>query len=339
MKTLLVTGGGGYIGTHTVLALLEAGYSIVVLDNFSNSCLESLARVKFLSGRDMVVISGDIRDRSLLDRIFEKYTISAVLHFAGLKSVSESVLNPLGYYDNNVQGTLVLIQAMTAAGVKNIVFSSSATVYGNPAVVPVDESMPVGAPLNPYGRTKLVIEQMLYDLVQSDRNWSVALLRYFNPVGAHPSGLIGEDPLGVPNNLLPYITRVAVGKLPFLSIFGGDYPTPDGTGVRDYIHVMDLADGHVLALQNIVRERRLDVWNLGTGVGYSVLQVVYEFEKASGVKIPFKIEDRRAGDIANCWADPTKAEAELGWLAERSLNDMMRDAWNWQKKNPEGYPK
>ena len=322
-----------------MLALLEAGYSIVVLDNFSNSCLESLARVKFLSGRDMVVISGDIRDRSLLDRIFEKYTISAVLHFAGLKSVSESVLNPLGYYDNNVQGTLVLIQAMTAAGVKNIVFSSSATVYGNPAVVPVDESMPVGAPLNPYGRTKLVIEQMLYDLVQSDRNWSVALLRYFNPVGAHPSGLIGEDPLGVPNNLLPYITRVAVGKLPFLSIFGGDYPTPDGTGVRDYIHVMDLADGHVLALQNIVRERRLDVWNLGTGVGYSVLQVVYEFEKASGVKIPFKIEDRRAGDIANCWADPTKAEAELGWLAERSLNDMMRDAWNWQKKNPEGYPK
>jgi UDP-glucose 4-epimerase len=335
--TILVTGGAGYIGTHTVLALLQAGQNVVVLDNLCNSSAESLKRVAQLAGRVPVFVQGDIRDRAVLDRLFPEHSVDAVLHFAGLKAVGESVAQPLRYYDNNVHGSQVLLQACADAGVFNFVFSSSATVYGEPTQMPISEYCPVGQPTNPYGRSKLMVEDMLRDLAASDPRWRMAILRYFNPVGAHESGLMGEDPEGIPNNLLPYIAKVAVGKLPELAVFGDDYPTPDGTGVRDYIHVMDLAEGHLRALQAQAARTGAHVWNLGTGQGYSVLEMVRAFEKASGRKIPYRIAPRRAGDIATCYADPAKAERELAWKAQRGLGEMMRDAWRWQSMNPDGY--
>jgi UDP-glucose 4-epimerase len=282
-------------------------------------------------------VQGDIRDRALLDRLFAQYKVSAVLHFAGIKAVEESVREPLRYYDNNVSGTVTLCQAMAAAGVFTLVFSSSATVYGEPSLIPISEEQPVAQPTNPYGRSKLMIEEVLNDLTTADERWRVALLRYFNPVGAHESGRIGEDPNGTPNNLLPYIAQVAVGKLPELSVFGNDYPTPDGTGVRDYIHVVDLAEGHLRALHALQSRTGAQVWNLGTGQGYSVLQMVRAFENASGRQVPFRIAPRRVGDIATCYADSSKAERELGWRAQRGLSEMMRDAWRWQSENPDGY--
>jgi len=336
-KKLLVTGGAGYIGSHTVLSLLQAGHDVVVLDNLSNSSSESLNRVKQICGKTPHFVQGDIRDRELLDNLFAQYTIDAVLHFAGLKAVGESVMQPLRYYENNVAGSVTLFQAMQAAGIFRLVFSSSATVYGEPANMPIREDFPTGTPANPYGRSKLIVEQMLQDICQSDGRWSVALLRYFNPVGAHESGLMGEDPNGIPNNLLPYISQVAAGRLERLSIFGNDYATPDGTGVRDYIHVVDLAVGHLKALDALGRSSGAKVWNLGTGKGYSVLEMVHAFEQASGRSVPCKFAPRRAGDIAECWADPSKALQELGWRAERTLDDMMRDSWRWQQKNPSGY--
>lgn len=337
VSTLLVTGGAGYIGSHTVLALLQAGHEVLVLDNLSNSSPESLRRVAQLAGRAPAFIQGDVRDANLLARIFADHSISAVLHFAGLKAVGESVREPLMYYDNNVAGTLQLCRAMAAAGVFQLVFSSSATVYGVPEQMPISEAASVGGATNPYGRSKWMVEQMLTDLATADARWRVALLRYFNPVGAHESGLIGEDPNGIPNNLLPFISQVAVGRLNKLSVFGGDYPTPDGTGVRDYIHVVDLADGHLKALNYIQQHAGLGVWNLGTGKGYSVLDMVRAFEQASGRAVPYEVAARRAGDIAECWADPTKARAELGWQAERGLHDMMQDTWRWQLQNPNGF--
>jgi UDP-glucose 4-epimerase len=284
-----------------------------------------------------VFVEGDIRDRNLLDRLFTDYRIDVVMHFAGLKAVGESVIQPLRYYDNNVHGSQVLLQAMAAAGVFSFVFSSSATVYGEPEKIPITEVCPVSQPINPYGRSKLIVEDMLLDLAVSDPHWRIAILRYFNPVGAHESGLIGEDPNGIPNNLLPYISRVAAGKLPELAIFGNDYPTPDGTGVRDYIHVVDLAEGHLYALKAIKVRAGAHVWNLGTGQGYSVLQIIRAFEAASGKSVPYRIAPRRPGDIAICYADPTKAECDLGWKAKRGLDEMMRDAWHWQLMNPDGY--
>jgi len=336
-STVLVTGGAGYIGSHTVLALLQAGNQVVVLDNLCNSSAESLMRVALLAGRAATVVEGDVRDRALLDQLFAAHAVDAVFHFAGLKSVGESVTQPLGYYDNNVHGSLVLAQAMAHAGVLDLVFSSSATVYGDPAQMPVSEVCPVGQPTNPYGRSKLMIEDMLRDLAASDPRWRIAILRYFNPVGAHESGLIGEDPHGTPNNLLPYIAQVAVGKRAELAVFGNDYPTPDGTGVRDYIHVMDLAAGHLSALQGLRRRRGAHAWNLGTGQGYSVLEMVRAFEAASGRPVPYRIAPRRPGDVATCFADAGKAERELGWKAVRGLPEMMRDAWRWQSENPDGY--
>ncbi len=336
-STVLVTGGAGYIGSHTVLCLLQAGYDVVVLDNLCNSSAESLNRVRQLCGKAPHFVQGDIRDRALLDNLFAKCSIDAVLHFAGLKAVGESVTQPLRYYENNVAGSVTLFQAMQAAGVAKLVFSSSATVYGEPASMPIREDFPTGAPANPYGRSKLIVEEMLQDLCQSDERWSVALLRYFNPAGAHESGLIGEDPNGVPNNLLPYISQVAVGRLEYLSIFGNDYATPDGTGVRDYIHVVDLALGHLKALGVLDHRSGANVWNLGTGKGYSVLEMVRAFEQASGRSVPYRFAPRRTGDIAECWADPSKALRELEWRAERTLDDMMRDSWRWQQKNPAGY--
>ncbi|QEY60109.1 UDP-glucose 4-epimerase GalE [Pseudomonas sp. C27(2019)] len=336
-QSILVTGGAGYIGSHTTLALLEAGYEVIVLDNLANSSLESLRRVKRICGKAATFIEGDIRDRQLLDTIFARHSIQAVLHFAGLKAVGESVQQPLAYYENNVSGSLVLLQAMAAAEVFNLVFSSSATVYGEPKQMPISEDCPTGTPTNPYGRSKLMIEEILTDLSLSEARWSIALLRYFNPVGAHASGLIGEDPNGIPNNLLPYISQVAVGKLQQLSIYGNDYPTPDGTGVRDYIHVVDLAAGHLKALTAISSSQGVHIWNLGTGQGYSVLQMLAAFEQAAGVSVPYAIVARRSGDIAECWADPTKAAQELGWTAQHSLEDMMRDTWRWQQSNPEGF--
>ena len=308
-EKVLVTGGAGYIGSHTVLALLEAGYAVVVLDNLCNSSVESLRRVEKIAGRAVSFVEGDIRDAALLDDIFASHKITAVLHFAGLKAVGESVREPLRYFDNNVSGSVALCQAMNRAGVFRLVFSSSATVYGEPERMPISEDFPTGRPTNPYGRSKLMVEELLGDLAKSDSRWNLALLRYFNPVGAHPSGLIGEDPNGIPNNLLPYISQVAIGKFAQLSVFGDDYPTVDGTGVRDYIHVMDLADGHVKALQAISRQSGVRVWNLGTGTGYSVLQMLRAFESASGRKVPYQIVPRRSGDIAECWADPSKAMA------------------------------
>ncbi|MBO8159073.1 UDP-glucose 4-epimerase GalE [Thermosyntropha sp.] len=334
--SVLVTGGAGYIGSHTCVEFLEAGYEIVILDNFSNSKPEVLDRIKKIARRDFRFYEADILDREGLKRIFKENEVEAVVHFAGLKAVGESVSFPLRYYHNNVTGTIVLCQVMQEFGVKRMVFSSSATVYGNPDSVPIKEDFPL-KPVNPYGRTKLMIEEILRDIYISDNEWGISLLRYFNPIGAHESGLIGEDPEGIPNNLMPYITQVAVGKRERLNVFGGDYDTPDGTGVRDYIHVVDLAKGHLQALKKLEWDRGVMVYNLGTGRGYSVLEVVRAFEKVSGVKIPYVITDRRPGDIARCYADPTKAFKELGWKAERDLEDMCRDAWNWQRKNPEGY--
>jgi len=336
-NSVLVTGGAGYIGSHTALALLQAGYEVVVLDNLCNSSAESLKRVAQLAGRVPVFVQGDIRDRAVLPRLFAEHSVDAVLHFAGLKAVGESVAQPLRYYDNNVHGSQVLLQACADAGVLNVVFSSSATVYGEPAQMPISEACPVGQPTNPYGRSKLMVEDMLRDVAASDPRWRIAILRYFNPVGAHESGLIGEDPNGIPNNLLPYIAQVAVGKLPELAVFGNDYPTPDGTGVRDYIHVVDLAEGHLRALEALQTRTGAHVWNLGTGQGYSVLDMVRAFEAASGKPVPYRVAPRRPGDIATCYADPAKAERELGWKARRGLADMMRDAWRWQSMNPGGY--
>ena len=334
---ILLTGGAGYIGSHTTLALLQAGYEVVVLDNLCNSSPESLKRVAQLAGREPALVEGDIRDRAALDRVFTNHAIDAVLHFAGLKAVGESVAQPLSYYDNNVHGSQVLLQACADAGVFNFVFSSSATVYGEPAQMPISEACPVGQPTNPYGRSKLVVEDMLRDVAASDPRWLIAILRYFNPVGAHESGLIGEDPNGIPNNLLPYIAQVAMGKLPELAVFGNDYPTSDGTGVRDYIHVVDLAEGHLRALEALLTRTGAHVWNLGTGQGYSVLDMVRAFEAASGKPVPYRVAPRRPGDIATCYADPAKAERELGWKARRGLDEMMRDAWRWQSMNPNGY--
>jgi UDP-glucose 4-epimerase len=337
MSSVLVTGGAGYIGSHTMLALLQAGHDVVVLDNLCNSSAESLKRVAQLAGREPAFVEGDIRDREVLERLFSEHAVHAVLHFAGLKAVGESVAQPLRYYDNNVHGSQVLLQACADAGVFNFVFSSSATVYGDPAQMPISEACPVGQPTNPYGRSKLMVEDILRDLAASDPRWRIAILRYFNPVGAHESSQIGEDPNGIPNNLLPYIAQVAVGKLPELAVFGNDYPTPDGTGVRDYIHVVDLADGHLRALEALQTRTGVHVWNLGTGQGYSVLEMVRAFEAASGKPVPYRIAPRRPGDIATCYADPAKAERDLGWKALRGLDEMMRDAWLWQSMNPDGY--
>src|SRR5690554_950950 len=337
--TVLVTGGAGYIGSHTALALLEAGADVVVLDNFSNSTPESLARVENITGRSLTTVTGDVRDRAVLTKLFAEHDFDAVMHFAGLKAVGESVEKPLAYYENNVYGTLALCQAMAKAGVFRLVFSSSATVYGDPDTMPVQERMPTGKLTNPYGTSKLMVEQILGDLALVDPQWSIALLRYFNPVGAHESGQIGEDPQGIPNNLLPYISQVAVGRRERLSVYGDDYPTPDGTGVRDYIHVMDLAEGHLAALKALQQRTGTHIWNLGTGQGYSVLEMVKAFEHASGRRVPFTIAPRRSGDIAQCWADPSKAEIELEWRAKRGLQEMMEDAWRWQSNNPMGYEK
>lgn len=334
---ILVTGGAGYIGSHTTLALLQAGHNVLVLDNFCNSSEKSLNRVFELAGRKPLLVEGDVRDEPLLAKLLAQNSVEFVMHFAGLKSVGESVSQPLRYYDNNVHGSQVLLQAMANVGVFNFVFSSSATVYGEPAQMPISEVCPLGHPTNPYGRSKLMVEDILRDLAVSDPRWRIAILRYFNPVGAHESGLIGEDPNGTPNNLLPYITQVAVGKLPELSVFGNDYPTPDGTGVRDYIHVVDLAEGHLRALEALQSRTGVHVWNLGTGQGYSVLDMVRAFEIASGRKVPYRVAPRRAGDIATCYADPHKAELDLGWKAQRGLDEMMRDAWRWQMLNPDGY--
>jgi len=334
--SILVTGGAGYIGSHTCVELLNAGYDIVVVDNFSNSKPEALKRVKEITGKDFRSYAVDLLDREELDRIFSESDIEAVIHFAGLKAVGESVAIPLKYYYNNITGTIMLCEVMQKHGVKKIVFSSSATVYGNPKTVPIKEDFPLG-PTNPYGRTKFMIEDILKDVYAADNEWDIVLLRYFNPIGAHESGRIGEDPNGIPNNLMPYITQVAVGKRERLNVFGNDYNTHDGTGVRDYIHVVDLAKGHLKALEKAMRGSGVDVYNLGTGVGYSVLDVVKTFEKATGQKIPYVITARRPGDIDKCYADPTKAYEELGWKAEKNLEDMCRDSWNWQKNNPNGY--
>ncbi|WP_417615547.1 UDP-glucose 4-epimerase GalE [Oceanisphaera sp.] len=335
--TILVTGGAGYIGSHTLVELLNSGQQVLVLDNLCNASAESLRRVAKITGKQPEFIEGDIRDAALLDKLFSEHSIDAVVHFAGLKAVGESVAQPLRYYDNNVNGTLVLVNAMQKAGVFKLVFSSSATVYGEPQQMPITEDFTVGGTTNPYGTSKLMVEQVLQDLAKSDERWSIALLRYFNPVGAHESGLIGEDPNGIPNNLLPYISQVAVGRLKALSVFGDDYATIDGTGVRDYIHVVDLAVGHLKALTRIAEHNGVSIYNLGTGQGYSVLQMVKAFELASGQAVPFNIAPRRPGDIAECWADPAKALIELGWQAERGLEQMMVDAWRWQSENPSGF--
>ncbi|MBY6186831.1 UDP-glucose 4-epimerase GalE [Marinobacter hydrocarbonoclasticus] len=334
---ILVTGGAGYIGSHTVVALLESGADVVVLDNLCNSSAEALRRVERITGKSLTFIQGDIRDQAVLDHTFSSHDIESVIHFAGLKAVGESVAQPLRYYDNNVNGTLVLCQAMARAGVFNLVFSSSATVYGDPQELPILESTPVGGTTNPYGTSKFMVERVLQDLHASESRWNIALLRYFNPVGAHPSGLIGEDPNDIPNNLMPFIAQVAVGKREQLSVFGDDYDTHDGTGVRDYIHVVDLADGHLKALEKLKTSPGVVVYNLGTGCGYSVLDMVRAFEAASGQTIAYKIAPRRPGDIAACYADPGKAQKELGWQAKLGIAEMTRDSWNWQSNNPDGY--
>lgn len=336
MAKVLVTGGAGYIGSHTCVELLAAGHDVVVVDNLSNSKAESLRRVERIAGRPLDFVQADIRDRAALREVFGAHAFSAVIHFAGLKAVGESVAQPLRYYDNNVAGTVALAEVMAEAGVKTMAFSSSATVYGDPASVPIREDFPTG-PTNPYGRSKWMVEHVLRDLVASDPAWRIALLRYFNPVGAHASGLIGEDPNGIPNNLMPFVTQVAVGSLQQLNVFGGDWPTADGTGVRDYIHVVDLAIGHLKAIEYLAREPGLLTVNLGTGQGYSVLQVVQAFEAASGRRIPYRIIDRRPGDVAQCYADPAQANRLLGWKAERNLAQMCVDSWNWQHRNPQGY--
>ena len=333
---VLVTGGAGYIGSHTCVEMLGSGHELIVVDNLCNSKEESLRRVRALTGRDFGFVQADLRDRAALDGIFAAQPIDAVIHFAGLKAVGESVQFPLEYYDNNVSGTITLCRAMAAAGVKNIVFSSSAMVYGDPASVPIREPFPLSA-TNPYGRSKLFIEEILRDLHVADPAWNVVLLRYFNPVGAHPSGRIGEDPNGIPNNLMPFVAQVAVGKLPKLRVFGDDYPTPDGTGVRDYIHVVDLARGHLAALNKLQDQPGAVAYNLGTGRGYSVLEMVAAFAEASGRPIPYEIAPRRPGDIATCYADPAKARDELGWQAQYGIAEMVRDTWRWQSENPRGF--
>ncbi len=333
---ILVTGGAGYIGSHTCVELLNAGENVIVVDNLANSREASLRRIQELTGRSLTFHKVDLRDKPALDAVFAATPIDAVIHFAGLKAVGESVAKPLHYYHNNVTGTLILCDVMQAYGVQNMVFSSSATVYGDPNQVPITEDASLGA-TNPYGRTKWMIEEILRDLHRADPAWNIALLRYFNPVGAHPSGRIGEDPSGIPNNLLPYIAQVAVGKLDELSVFGGDYPTPDGTGVRDYIHVVDLAVGHLRALDKLTTDPGVVTYNLGTGQGYSVLEVIKAFERASGKEIPYSITERRPGDVATSYADPSKAERELGWRAVRDIEEMCADAWRWQSKNPNGY--
>jgi len=330
MQNILVTGGAGYIGSHTCIELLAAGYNLVVIDNFSNSKPAVLGRVEQISGREIPFMEVDIRDRGALRDVFRQHAIDAVIHFAGLKAVGESVSQPLRYYDNNISGSIALFEVMAESGVKTLVFSSSATVYGDPRSVPIREDFPLSA-TNPYGRSKLMLEEILRDLSRSDESWKIALLRYFNPVGAHESGIIGEDPNGIPNNLMPYITQVAVGKLQQLSVFGDDYPTPDGTGVRDYIHVVDLARGHLAALGALTDKPGVMTVNLGTGQGYSVLDVVRAFEKASGRPVPYRVAPRRPGDVAQCYADPKLAKELLGWHAERGLEEMCRDSWRWQQ--------
>lgn len=335
-QKILVTGGAGYIGSHTVVELLGAGYDAVILDNLSNSSPEVVGRIEELTGQSVPLVKGDVNDRPLLQRLLSEHRFDATIHFAGLKSVGESVADPLSYYRNNVSGTVTLLQCLGEAGVKRFVFSSSATVYGDPQTVPIREDAPT-APTNPYGNTKWLVEHILADVAAADRDWSIGVLRYFNPVGAHVSGRIGESPRGVPNNLMPYVTQVAVGKRERLSVFGGDYSTPDGTGVRDYIHVVDLALGHLAALERAAQAPGAWTVNLGTGKGYSVLEIVKAFEAASGRRIPFEIVSRRPGDIAQCYADPAHAASELGWHARRGLKEMCADSWRWQSMNPEGY--
>jgi UDP-glucose 4-epimerase len=333
---VLVTGGAGYIGSHTCVALHEAGFDFVVFDNLCNSSKESLKRVEKIIGKEIVFVEGDIRDKKALEQVFNTYNIDSVIHFAGLKAVGESVEKPLEYYDNNINGTIVLCDVMRKNNCKKIVFSSSATVYGDPHTTPIKEDFPLST-TNPYGRTKLFNEEILRDLYTSDKEWKVVLLRYFNPVGAHKSGTIGEDPNGIPNNLMPFIAQTAIGKRKELSVFGGDYDTHDGTGVRDYIHVVDLADGHVKALQKINSLENVLTVNLGTGKGYSVLDMVKAFEKASGKKVAYKIVNRRAGDVAKCFADPSYANETLGWKASKGIDEMCEDSWRWQSNNPNGY--
>lgn len=337
MSTILVTGGAGFIGSHTCVELLESGYDVVVIDNLSNACEESLKRVEKITGKTLKFYKGDIADKELMDKILTENDIYAVIHFAGLKAVGESVQKPLEYYTNNISGTLAMCDVMRKHGVKNIIFSSSATVYGDPAFIPITEECPKGQITNPYGQTKGMLEQILTDFHVADPEWNVVLLRYFNPIGAHESGLIGEDPKGIPNNLVPYIAQVAVGKLEKLGVFGDDYDTPDGTGVRDYIHVVDLAKGHVKALKKFEQEPQVSIYNLGTGIGYSVLDVLHAYEEACGKKLPYEIKPRRAGDIATCYCDATKAKEELGWVAEKGIKEMCADSWKWQSMNPDGY--
>ncbi len=334
---VLVTGGAGFIGSHTVVELQEAGYDVVVIDNLSNSTDKSLQRVQEITGKPVKFYKVDIRDREGLEKVFAAENIDSCIHFAGLKAVGESVAKPWEYYENNIGGTLVLLDVMKKHGVKNIIFSSSSTVYGDPDSVPVTEESPVKKCTNPYGSTKSMQETIFTDIYNADKEWNIVLLRYFNPIGAHPSGKIGENPNGIPNNLMPYITQVAVGKRPFLGVFGNDYPTPDGTGVRDYIHVVDLAKGHVKALDRLKANCGLAIYNLGTGKGYSVLEIVKNFEEASGVKIPYEIQARRPGDIAENYADASKAEREMGWKAEKGIREMCEDSWRWQKNNPNGF--
>ena len=334
---ILVTGGAGYIGSHTCVELLNEGYEVVVLDNLSNSSEKSLERVEELTGKKVTFYKGDILDREILNHIFETEKIESCIHFAGLKAVGESVAKPWEYYNNNITGTLTLVDVMRQHNCKNIIFSSSATIYGDPAQIPITEECPKGQCTNPYGWTKSMLEQMLIDIQKADNEWNVIILRYFNPIGAHKSGRIGENPNGIPNNLMPYVTQVAVGKLESLGIFGNDYDTPDGTGVRDYIHVVDLARGHVAALKKIDENAELCIYNLGTGHGYSVLDIVKNFEAANNIKIPYVIKNRRPGDIATCYCAPEKAKKEMGWVAEYGIKEMCEDAWRWQSNNPNGY--
>ena len=334
---ILVTGGAGYIGSHTCVELLNAGYDVIVVDNLYNSSEKALDRVQQITGKTLKFYENDILDRDAMNKIFDENEIYAVIHFAGLKAVGESVAKPIEYYHNNMTGTLVLCDVMRNHGCKNIIFSSSATVYGDPAMIPITEECPKGQPTNPYGWTKSMLEQVLTDIHTSDPEWNVVLLRYFNPIGAHKSGMIGEDPKGIPNNLLPYVAQVAIGKLECLGVFGDDYDTPDGTGVRDYIHVVDLAVGHVKAIEKLADKEGVSIYNLGTGNGYSVLQVVHAFEKACGHSINYAIKPRRPGDIAMCYCAPEKAKKELGWEAQYGIEDMCADSWRWQSSNPNGY--